>query len=59
VNASPNLYADLEVDSESMVVALDGMPLTYHDPTRHTELRHVLPGLVSFPKRKPTLVSIT
>jgi suppressor of ftsI len=44
VNASPDLYADLEVDSESMtVVALDGMPLTYHDPNRHTEkLRHVL-----------------
>src|ERR1700723_1694374 len=44
VNASPDLYADLEVDSESMtVVALDGMPLTYHDPRRHAEkLRHVL-----------------
>ena len=44
VNASPDLYADLEVDSESMtVVALDGMPLTYHDPNRHPEvLRHVL-----------------
>jgi suppressor of ftsI len=44
VNASPDLYADLEVDSESMtVVALDGMPLTYHDPKRHPEeLRHVL-----------------
>jgi FtsP/CotA-like multicopper oxidase with cupredoxin domain len=44
VNASPDLYADLEVDSESMtVVALDGMPLTYHDPKRHAEkLRHVL-----------------
>jgi suppressor of ftsI len=44
VNASPDLYADLEVDCESMtVVALDGMPLTYHDPRRHTdELRHVL-----------------
>src|SRR3984893_2621474 len=44
VNASPDLYADLEVDSESMtVVALDGMPLTYHDHNRHTEkLRHVL-----------------
>ena len=44
VNASPDLYADLQVDSESMtVVALDGMPLTYHDPKRHTEeLRHVL-----------------
>jgi suppressor of ftsI len=44
VNASPDLYADLEVDSESMtVVAFDGMPLTYHDHNRHTEkLRHVL-----------------
>jgi FtsP/CotA-like multicopper oxidase with cupredoxin domain len=44
VNASPDLYADLEVDSESMtIVALDGMPLTYHDPKRHPEeLRHVL-----------------
>ena len=44
VNASPDLYADLEVDSQSMtVVALDGMPLTYHDPKRHTEeIRHVL-----------------
>lgn len=41
VNASPDLYADLEVDSESMtVVALDGMPLTYHDPNRHTAKRH-------------------
>jgi FtsP/CotA-like multicopper oxidase with cupredoxin domain len=44
VNASPDLYADLEVDSESMtILALDGMPLTYHDPKRHPEeLRHVL-----------------
>ena len=44
VNASPDLYADLEVDSESMtIVALDGMPLTYHDLRRHAEkLRHVL-----------------
>ena len=44
VNASPDLYADLEVDSESMtVVALDGMPLAYHDPGRRTELfQHVL-----------------
>jgi FtsP/CotA-like multicopper oxidase with cupredoxin domain len=43
VNASPDLYADLEVDSESMtVVAFDGMPLTYHDPNRPAEkLRHV------------------
>jgi FtsP/CotA-like multicopper oxidase with cupredoxin domain len=39
VNASPDLYADLEVDSESMtVVALDGMPLAYHDPGHRTEV---------------------
>ena len=44
VNASPDLYADLRVDSESMtVLALDGMPLTYHDPSRRTQtLQHVL-----------------
>jgi FtsP/CotA-like multicopper oxidase with cupredoxin domain len=44
VNASPDLYADLEVDSESMtVVAFDGMPLTYHDHNRHPEkLHHVV-----------------
>jgi FtsP/CotA-like multicopper oxidase with cupredoxin domain len=44
VNASPDLYADLAVDSESMtIVAFDGMPLTYHDPNRRPEeLRHVL-----------------
>jgi len=44
VNASPDLYADLEIDTEQlMVVALDGMPLAYHDPSRRTEsLQHVL-----------------
>jgi FtsP/CotA-like multicopper oxidase with cupredoxin domain len=44
VNASPDLYADLTVDTESMtVVAFDGMPLAYHDPKRRTESReHVL-----------------
>jgi suppressor of ftsI len=44
VNASPDLYADLEVDLEQMtVVALDGMPLAYHDPGRRTEkFQHVL-----------------
>jgi FtsP/CotA-like multicopper oxidase with cupredoxin domain len=44
VNASPDLYADVEVDSENMtVVALDGMPLAYHDPSRRTEVfQHVL-----------------
>ncbi len=44
VNASPDRYADLEVDSESLeVVALDGMPLAYHDPsTRKRTMSHVL-----------------
>lgn len=44
VNASPDLYADLEVDSVSLdVVALDGMPLGYHDPSiRKRSMSHVL-----------------
>src|SRR5437016_4015246 len=44
VNASPDRYADLEVDSESLdVVALDGMPLAYHDPSIRTRsMSHVL-----------------
>ncbi len=44
VNASPDLYADLEVDSVSIeVVALDGMPLAYHDPsTRTRSMNHVI-----------------
>jgi FtsP/CotA-like multicopper oxidase with cupredoxin domain len=44
VNASPDVYADLEIDSEQMVVvALDGMPLAFHDPARRTEaFQHVL-----------------
>jgi FtsP/CotA-like multicopper oxidase with cupredoxin domain len=44
VNASPDLYADLEVDSVSLeVVALDGMPLAYHNPSiRKRSMRHVL-----------------
>lgn len=44
VNASPDLYADLEVDSSTMrVVALDGMPLSFHDPSRTSEdFQHVL-----------------
>jgi suppressor of ftsI len=37
VNASPDRYADLELDSESLeVVALDGMPLAFHDPAIRT-----------------------
>jgi len=44
VNASPDRYADLELDSESLdVVALDGMPLAYHDPSlRNRSMSHVL-----------------
>jgi len=44
VNASPDRYADLELDSKSFdVVALDGMPFAYHDPSiRKRSTRHVL-----------------
>jgi FtsP/CotA-like multicopper oxidase with cupredoxin domain len=44
VNASPDLYADLSLDTEKLrVVAIDGMPLAYHDPRRHEEsLTHFL-----------------
>ena len=44
VNASPDRYADLEVDSGSLdVVALDGMPLAYHDPSIRTRsMSHIL-----------------
>jgi len=44
VNASPDRYADLEVDSVSLdVVALDGMPFAYHDPAiRKRTMSHVL-----------------
>jgi FtsP/CotA-like multicopper oxidase with cupredoxin domain len=44
VNASPDRYADLEVDSVSLdVVALDGIPLAYHDPAvRKRSMSHVL-----------------
>ncbi len=44
VNASPDLYADLQIDSTTMkVIALDGMPLAFHDSSRHSEdLDHIL-----------------
>lgn len=44
VNASPDLYADLQIDSEQLdIAALDGMPLAYHNPKRHTKLvDHIL-----------------
>src|SRR3984893_12180451 len=44
VNASPDRYTDLELDSQLLdVVALDGMPLAYHDPAiRKRSMSHVL-----------------
>jgi len=44
VNASPDLYADLQVDGEQLeVVALDGMPLTLHDPAHPIKyVSHIL-----------------
>ena len=44
VNTSPDLYADLTIDSEPMtMVALDGMPLGYHDRNHPTEsVQHIL-----------------
>jgi suppressor of ftsI len=44
VNASPDLYADLQVDTGQLeIVALDGMPLAFHDPKHRTELAdHIL-----------------
>jgi suppressor of ftsI len=44
VKASPDRYADLELDSATLeTVALDGMPLAYHDPAvRKRTMRHVL-----------------
>jgi suppressor of ftsI len=44
VNASPDRYADLELDSATLeIVALDGMPFAYHDPAvRKRTMRHVL-----------------
>jgi suppressor of ftsI len=44
VNASPDMYADLQLDGELLeVVALDGIPLAYHDPaTRTRRMSHVL-----------------
>jgi FtsP/CotA-like multicopper oxidase with cupredoxin domain len=44
VNASPDRYADLQLSGEQMkIVALDGMPLSYHDRRRTTEkVDHIL-----------------
>lgn len=44
VNASPDLYADLQLSGQQLeIVALDGMPLSYHDQHRAThKVDHVL-----------------
>jgi FtsP/CotA-like multicopper oxidase with cupredoxin domain len=44
VNASPDRYADLQLDSATLdVVALDGMPLSFHDRSiRKRSMSHVL-----------------
>jgi len=44
VNASPDLYVDLQLSGETMeIIALDGMPLAFHNPGRRAEIRaHVL-----------------
>ncbi len=44
VNASPDLYTDLQIDGAQWeIVALDGIPLSYHDPKHRTRLAsHVL-----------------
>lgn len=44
VNASPDLYTDLQIDTEQLeIVALDGMPLAFHDPKRRVEFAdHIL-----------------
>jgi suppressor of ftsI len=44
VNASPDLYADLQIGGQQLeIVALDGMPLSYHDRNRGTrKVDHLL-----------------
>lgn len=44
VNASPDRYVDLEVDGQQLeIVALDGMPLSYHDHAADTrKVDHIL-----------------
>jgi suppressor of ftsI len=44
VNASPDLYADLRIDTEQLeIVALDGMPLAFHNPSHPVEYAsHIL-----------------
>ena len=44
VNASPDRYADLTLDGQMLeILALDGMPLSYHDPQRNPlRVTHIL-----------------
>jgi FtsP/CotA-like multicopper oxidase with cupredoxin domain len=44
VNTSPDRYMDLQLSGQKLVIiALDGMPLSYHNPTRRTlEVDHIL-----------------
>ena len=44
VNASPDRYADLKVDTEQLeIIALDGMPLAFHDPKHRVRFAdHIL-----------------
>jgi suppressor of ftsI len=44
VNASPDLYADLQVDAAQLeIVALDGMPLAFHNPgNKEKRVDHIL-----------------
>ena len=44
VNASPDLYADIQLPGQQLeIVALDGMPLSYHDGSRRTDkMDHIL-----------------
>jgi suppressor of ftsI len=44
VNTSPDLYADIEIEGSTFdVVALDGMPFAFHDPSvRRRRMSHVL-----------------
>lgn len=44
VNASPDRYLDLQLDGQQLeIVALDGMPLSYHDGTHRTrKVDHIL-----------------
>src|SRR4029077_10705018 len=43
VNASPDRYLDLQLDGQTFeIVALDGMPLAYHEPEAPTRMANHL-----------------